>query len=333
MRPFPTVGRVETPTPREAAPDTADTRRAELLARGFGGLVALVFCLIVLGALVRAHGAGLACPDWPLCFGELVPRFDFHVAFEWGHRLVAGTVSLVFVALSALALSRPATRTVTRPWIVLAGVLLAVQVVLGGLTVLHLLAAWTVTSHLLTGNAFAATLLVISLELREAGCGRIARPALPDAARLAVSIAAAVLVFQLALGGLVSSRYAGLACPDWPTCANGQWFPSFEGAYGLHLAHRTNAYLLVAALGAAAWCTRGAPRLARAARVAFGLGLLQTAIGVANVWLRIPVEITGLHTAAAAALVLLTAHLVRETFRAPREVRHAAVEGLARARG
>ena len=51
----------------------------------------LTFCLIVVGALVRANDAGLACPDWPLCYGEFVPTFDLKVAFEWGHRVFALT--------------------------------------------------------------------------------------------------------------------------------------------------------------------------------------------------------------------------------------------------
>ena len=54
----------------------------------------------MLGALVRAHEAGLACPDWPLCFGEFVPAFDLRVGFEYSHRVLAGSVSLLFAALA-----------------------------------------------------------------------------------------------------------------------------------------------------------------------------------------------------------------------------------------
>ena len=64
------------PQPRDAL---GDARYAESLALAFAGLAALTFGLIVLGALVRAHGAGLACPDWPLCFGEFVPELDLKV--------------------------------------------------------------------------------------------------------------------------------------------------------------------------------------------------------------------------------------------------------------
>jgi cytochrome c oxidase assembly protein subunit 15 len=310
-------------------PDAA--RRARRLAAAAAALVALTTGLIVLGALVRAHGAGLACPDWPLCFGELVPRFDFHVAFEYAHRVVAGSVSVLFIALAAVAVREPGWRaSLSRP-IGLAVVLLALQVVLGGLTVLHLLASWTVTSHLLVGNAFNATLLWIALSLRSAGRGDDGDGpaagtgrALGPRARRALALAAVLLALQLALGGLVSSTYAGMACPEWPRCNGDVWFPAWRGSVGLHLAHRWNAYLLLGALVLGAWATRGAGRIGRLALLAAALGLAQAAVGVANVLLGIPVEITALHSLLAALLVLaLTGahHAARSapaTARAPR---------------
>ena len=80
--------------------EIAAARAARRLAAGFAVLVALTLCLIVLGALVRAHEAGLACPDWPLCFGEFVPQMDLRVAFEWSHRVLAGSLSIAFAALA-----------------------------------------------------------------------------------------------------------------------------------------------------------------------------------------------------------------------------------------
>jgi cytochrome c oxidase assembly protein subunit 15 len=122
--------------------------------------------------------------------------------------------------------------------------------------------------------------------------------------RRAVAAVIALLGLQLALGGLVSSRYAGLSCPEWPTCNGGLWFPSWRGPVGLHLFHRANGYLLCAALVALAVICRSHARLSRIARVAVALALAQVAVGVANVLSGIPVEITGLHSALAAALVL-----------------------------
>jgi heme A synthase len=286
--------------------------RAERLAAAFGALVVLCFGLIVLGALVRANQAGLACPDWPLCFGQILPEMDLRVGFEWTHRLVAGCLVLSFAALSVLALRRPASRRAA-PLLGVGAALFGVQILLGALTVWKLLAPWTVTLHLLTGNSIAATLLLAALALREGARPR-ARAKPPAPARLAIPLAAALLALQRALGGLVASRYAGLACPEWPTCADGVWFPAWEGPMGLQLLHRANGYALVACLAGAAFAARRAPALRPAAFLALALGVAQVAVGAANVWLRLPVEVTGLHSALAAGLVLCVTWTAREVW-------------------
>src|SRR5262247_2755775 len=223
---------------------TARRGDARALAPGFAALTGVSVCLIVLGALVRAHEAGLACPDWPLCFGEFVPAFDLRVAFEYSHRVLAGSVSLAFAALSIAAWRRGAGAG-TRRCIAIGAGLLLLQILLGALTVWHLLASWTVTSHLVTGNAFALTLLLTACSLRDEGTVRA--PATP-AARRWLALVACVLFLQLVLGGLVSSGYAGLSCPEWPTCNGGVWFPTWRGPVGIHLMHRSNGYLLVTLL-------------------------------------------------------------------------------------
>ena len=289
------------------------------LAAAFAVLVAAVVGLMVLGALVRAHGAGLACPDWPLCFGEFVPAMDVKVAFEWSHRLIAGGVGIVFLVLAGLTARRPELFVRVRGLLLAAAIFLAIQVLLGALTVWQLLAVWTVTAHLVTANLFALALLLVTLRLR-----RIARgdpPGLPGssgssassassaslaspAARTWLWIAALLLAAQIVLGGLVSSSFAGMACPEWPACLNGEWFPAIGGNVALHLLHRTNGYLVLAVLLGAVLATRGQPGIAGPARAALALALAQVLVGVANVLLALPVEITGLHSALAAALVL-----------------------------
>ena len=65
---------------------------------------------------------------------------------------------------------------------------------------------------------------------------------------------------QIVLGGLVASSYAGLACPDWPTCNGGLWVPTLDGTVGLHVLHRFNGYAFLGCLvGGIAVIPRRAP--------------------------------------------------------------------------
>lgn len=290
-----------------------DPARAERrLVAGFASLVALTFALIVLGALVRAHDAGLACPDWPLCFGEAIPEMNLQVAFEWTHRVVAGTVAALFALLGGLTLALGIRRPGLRALLGVAAALLAVQIALGALTVWLKLASWTVTVHLLTGNGFAATLLLIVVALRDGNPHAL----VTRRARIWVAACAVLLAFQMTLGGLVSSQYAGMACPEWPTCNGGAFFPSWKGSVGVHLLHRLNGYALLGCLTVAAWVTRAESGLRRATALALALGLAQVVVGIANVLTGIAVEVTGLHSALAAGLVLTLALGLRRAFQA-----------------
>jgi cytochrome c oxidase assembly protein subunit 15 len=297
-----------------AAANAPDVGR---LAAPFALLVLLTWSLLVLGALVRAHGAGLACPDWPLCFGEFIPDMNLKVAFEWTHRVVAGGVSICFATLAVLLWRRTSTGDPLRRLLVIAAALLVVQIVLGALTVWKLLASWTVTSHLLVGNAIAASFVWTALALRDRR-DDAPLPASPTPlARRWLAATLALLFVQMLLGGLVSSRYAGLACPEWPTCNGGAWFPSWRGPVGLHLLHRANGYLLLAALAGFVGLCRGTGRLSALSRLALAIALAQVAVGVANVLTGLPVEVTGVHSALAAALVLGGTAAAREVWGRP----------------
>jgi cytochrome c oxidase assembly protein subunit 15 len=284
------------------------------LAFGFQLLVVLTFCLIVLGALVRANGAGLACPDWPLCFGNLIPEIDVRVGFEWSHRLLAAGVTAIFAFLSWSAWRNSARSGYVTALLTIAAALITAQITLGALTVWLKLAPWTVTAHLITGNSFASTTFLLALAFRaKKGIHRI-RAVVSSRNRIWITAIGGLLLIQLGLGGLVSSRYAGMACPEWPTCNGGVWFPTWAGGIGLHLFHRMTAYALIACLGAAALSCRRDGRLRGATALAFALGILQATIGVASVSKGIPAELTGLHTALAAALVLTVVFALQEAW-------------------
>lgn len=281
-------------------------------------LLVATYGLLVFGASVRVHGAGLACPDWPLCFGEVIPEIDFGVALEFGHRVLAGIIGLVYLGLGIASWLRRDVvgPVVLRTWL-LGAVVLIVQIVLGGLTVLELLAEWTVTSHLVVGNTFCMLIFVQAMLHAERERGWRRDPVGWPMRAFGV-IFAGSLLWQLGLGGYVSSGYVGLACASWPSCNGDAWFPwlGFD-PIGLQVLHRLSAYFLAVLALVGLGLTRGRGRVGLAA---IGVGvavLVQVIIGIANVLLRLPVEITLAHTAGAAALVLATAWLNVEAWRAP----------------
>lgn len=297
------------------------------------GLSAAVWVLLVFGSSVRANGAGLACPDWPRCFGQIVPAIDWPVFLEFGHRVYAGAVSLVFVGLGVASVRRPDLRARLFPWFVAASLALGAQIVLGGLTVLHLLAEWTVASHLVVGNAFSALIAVVALELRDAAAP-VRRESVAPAARFVGVVLAGLVIAQLALGGLVASSHAGLACGTWPGCNGTVWFPSFVGVVGLQVMHRITAYTLVIVGLFALLVTRGRGTVGVPTLAIAGIVVAQATLGVLNVLLRLPVEITLLHSAGAGALVIATAWFNHAAWRAPLAVLSADAHaiGLAEAR-
>ena len=274
----------------------------------------LTFALIVIGSVVRTTGSGLACPDWPLCQGRLIPPLQFNVMIEWSHRMVALFVSLSILSLFGLTVSRVALRERLAWLALLALALLGLQVMLGALTVWKLLDPSVVSGHLGAALLLFATLLAYAFTARRAATGEGAAPvpARPGGLLPIFAGATALTYAQALLGGMVSTHHAGLACPDWPGCS-GQWFPPLEGLVGLQMTHRYGAYLLTAVVLVAAAAARSAPdgRVRAAGPLALALVVGQVILGVCNVYLRTPVWLSASHLATATALlaVLLTTTL------------------------
>lgn len=268
-------------------------------AQTFGALVATVFALIALGGSVRVMNAGLACPDWPLCFGDVIPDYHPQVYFEFIHRALAGVVGIVVLGLQVLLFRSKAPRHLK--WLGAASLaLLTVQIVFGGLTVLWQLHSKVVAGHLALGTAFFSLLLWMYLSLK----GEKYDKTKPWVKRWAIFSGLAVFG-QIILGGLVASHFASLACTDFPKC-QGEWFPTFQGIIGLHVIHRLGAYTLFAILLMNLWLMRsqsGSSRLKSLSAGAFAMVLVQIGIGIANVLLFTPPLIAVLHLAVATAIL------------------------------
>lgn len=182
-------------------------RRAQdssALFHRFSQLAAVsAFVLIAAGALVTSTGSSLAVPDWPLSFGQVMPPMIGGVLFEHGHRLIAGFVAFLTVSLAAWA-HYGERRALPRLLSFTAAVLILVQAVLGGITVLMRLPPSVSIAHACLGQ----TVFCLLACLAQASSPRFAAAApRTDGAWKLGAGAAAVLFIQLALGALV--RHTG----------------------------------------------------------------------------------------------------------------------------
>lgn len=307
-----------------------------LLAR-----IAVILCLIVvlMGAWVRLTDAGLGCPDWPGCYGELTVPDDPSAAAAWPerpletgkawremiHRYAAGTLGLLVLALAVMAWMRR-----DRPGqpVVLPSVLLGLivfQALLGMWTVTLLLKPLVVTAHLLGGMTTLA--LLFWLARRPAMPTPAPEPALKGLALVGLI----VLACQIALGAWVSTNYAALACPDFPTCQNRFWPPmdfaaGFDPWHGLgvdyeggilhnsarvaiHVTHRLGALVTLAVL---LWVAIRASRhsaLGTAAGLVMGAVVLQFMLGIIMVVTQLPLALAVAHNGIAALLLLSVVNL------------------------
>jgi len=317
---------------------------------------ALTLTVVVLGAYVRLTDAGLGCPDWPGCYGQLIPEFiDSNSAAtnyperpleagkawrEMVHRYAAATLGFVIVLIALLALRHRDSpeQPVALPLVVLGVVIF--QGMLGMWTVTLMLKPVIVMGHLLGGLTTLSLLFWLLLEERRC------MPSQPEYRRVGIpaAVALAVLAAQIALGGWTSSNYAALACPDLPTCL-GEWLPEqadFSEGFimwrglgvdyefgvleaparvAIHVMHRFGAVIATLVIGSVAlWYGlryRGWPPM-RLAAAAVGAALLaQITLGLATVWFGLPLPVATAHNGVAAILLLTVINLNNLASRAP----------------
>ena len=264
--------------------------------------VAATFALLVIGGMVHATGSSLACPDWPLCYGQFFPAMEGGVLYEHGHRLVALAVSLLTVALAVTVWRRrrdPAVRVGS----LLAVALVLFQASLGALTVIWKLPLIVSSGHLATSMAFFSLLVWLAWRLAPqspAGDGAAA----PGGVRALAGAAALGVYLQIVLGALVRHTGSGLACDTSVVLCEGMVWP-VSGPAQLVTLHRI-AGVLVALLVIAASASAlrsGIARARGAARIAPVIAIVQILLGAWTVWSLIAVPVVSLHVAFGALLL------------------------------
>ena len=291
------------PTPTRPASDPLrGLRRLTIVT------LASTLLLIAMGGAVRATDSGLACPDWPACYGMWIPPADLNIWLEHSHRLWAGVVGLMIAWLVGWTLLRHRRHRTLVVLSITSAVLVLVQAGLGAAVVLLHLRADLVTSHL------GMSLIIVACLIWIAGLARRPQPdATPSATsqragRWAAAVAALVFV-QALLGGQATGRggaYVYNAVPFW--LADQVW--TGHAREVLHLTHRAGGYLVAAAvivfaIAARRWVRReaDAPRwLQVLPPLAVALVVLQVALGLANVLTRASVPSAVGHLAGASWL-------------------------------
>jgi heme a synthase len=306
-------------------------------------MMVLTLAIVMLGAWVRLTDAGLGCPDWPGCYGNLLPsqskeKIAAAVAEQGGehgpvsmgkawremiHRYFAKILGLL--AIVAVFVAWAKRRELHQsPWLATAllGVIIC-QGLFGMWTVTLKLMPIIVTGHLMGGMLVFSMLVWLWQRQRPAYKYRDPEPA--AALKTAALIGLALLTVQVFLGGWTSTNYAALACHDLPTC-QAKWWPDMRwqdafdftrelgvtdsgAAIGLpeltamHFTHRLGAIVVFLFLG---WL--GSKALKTDGLKGIGIAILvglvvQISLGLSNVYWSLPLPVAVLHNGGAAFLL------------------------------
>ena len=242
--------------------------------RGVHRFALLVACatffLIIAGALVTSHDAGLATPDWPLSNGQVFPKMVGNLFWEHGHRLVAATVGLLTIGLVIILSVKE-----KRGWVILLGLLALAAVIaqglLGGLTVKLMLHYGISEAHATLAQLFFCT--TVSLAVFTSRSWMESRPTVQEQGSLPVRYICVAAVLTIFLQLIIGATLRHSATWDKPLPTD------------LLLTHVVGAITVTLLLGSAAIMIlrrhSGETFLTRPAKVALALLVLQLLLGVA----------------------------------------------------
>ena len=322
---------------------------ASLFSRIVGLAVFLALIVIVLGAYTRLSDAGLGCPDWPGCYGQLsVPESVIGDEFrrplekskawkEMVHRYVAGTLGLLILAILFMVIKGlPSVKqSIGLPVVLLITVIF--QALLGMWTVTMLLSPVIVSAHLIGGLTTLSLLWWLFLNQRKV---ITLRTSPTSKLKFFTSLGLVLVIVQIFLGGWTSSNYAALACGiDFPTCAS-MWWPKMDFSSAFDIGHtsgvnyefgvldspaRTAIQFVhrVGALIVFVYLSSLAIKLIKQGEELLHLGwlllivlFLQVSLGIMNVAMALPLSIAVSHNLVAALLLLTIIRINHSVFKA-----------------
>jgi cytochrome c oxidase assembly protein subunit 15 len=257
--------------------------------------------------MVTSTGSGLAVPDWPLSYGQLMPPMVGGIFYEHGHRMIATLVGLLTIGL-AVWLHRRETRPWLKKlgWVALGAV--CFQGLLGGLTVIFFLPTAISISHAGLAELFFALTVAIALFTSPGWKKPVVRSEVRRSVRFrTLTLWTAIAVYvQILLGALMRHTGAGLAIPDFPLAFGGLIPPQLEGAVLVHFLHRLGALVVTIMI---IWMVvrtvrehRHHGELHRPVWLMLSLLVVQIALGGFTIWSGKEPLITSLHVVTGAAM-------------------------------
>lgn len=234
--------------------DDMQERDARVLQRLtlWAALVALL--MVVAGNVVRLSGDGPSCPDWPLCFGAVLPVDNAKATAEVVHRGLAALTAGLIAAVVVVGFRRRAVVSRSLLSYSLGALsLVAAQVISGAWASLRPWPAWQplITAfHLIAGLATLGLIVAIHVEARYALPAQPPAQVSPPLRRLRrrLHLLIGVIFALLISGALVSGSGAALACGQtFPIC-NGGWLPNGGSLVFLQWLHRAAVFVAAALL-------------------------------------------------------------------------------------
>lgn len=269
-----------------------------------------IYLLIVLGAVVRVTGSGLGCPDWPLCYGNVIPPMDSAALLEWSHRTFAAIVSAVLAATALVAWIRHrSNRLIIIPMIAVLPLLLF-QILLGAVTVILELPPMIVLVHLTIAMILLA--LVILASVTAIFDPVPAQPSSPGAVdriegrrRLRLVYWTGLALFLLLLSGaFVRATGATWICAGFPLCSGELMFGNH--LMDIHMTHRIAAVVVGSLVLFTVWRAASqqntSNRISVAALFVTVAIAFQIGVGIWTVSTQAPALLRGMHVAGSAAV-------------------------------
>lgn len=303
----------------------------------------LSLVVVVLGAYTRLSDAGLGCPDWPGCYGNIIPVnstdisttnsfsdivWDAKAWKEMIHRYAASFLGLVILLIAFIAFTGKNTSKSNKITSSLLVFLVIFQGILGMLTVTELLHPVIVLGHLVGGISIVSLLFWLLINQNYSNLS-----ANKNVYYFAI-VTLFIIIAQIVLGGWTSTNYAALSCgSDFPTCL-GSFIPAsanFSSSilavpalginyeYGvlesgtriaIQLLHRGGALLVLLAISTLIFLLKDNQKIRKLVVVMAILLILQLTLGILNIILSLPILIAVMHNLVALLLLLSVINII-----------------------